>query len=256
LPLCRYFDVLPDATDRKRVADASSATASRRKTVIREAFLTCLSHAGCACLSDGRKRGHPRTHLRRPSRLGTTISAWPGTGSELKTRPTTSLNKRHVGSLHSTMNAASDAPRRSRRAAGRYAGTCSPRRPVSRPRKRGQEHFWGIDAVLTRTRGTRNAYSRNAHHRSYAPGRYFSERYSLAHHLLKSANHATRHQIQNGRFATPVHSQLWITLYAKYPLGNVTLKGRGCRLLWMELEAALNAPSPAFVLFAFRTGSI
>jgi hypothetical protein len=43
-----------DALVLNEVAGASNIVASQRKTLLREAPLTCLSHAGCACLTDGR----------------------------------------------------------------------------------------------------------------------------------------------------------------------------------------------------------
>lgn len=162
-------------------------------------LLTCLSYAGCACLTDGRHGGHP-VYLGFPSRLGTN-STWAGTGSELNTRPTISLNERHVGSLDSTMSLARACPSRGWRAAGRYAYLFSLQQPAVTRSSRRPKLLGGIDATHTLTTQTRNAYSTNAtdrgrhsqerHSHARDALEHFSERYSLERYLW-TANHSAK----------------------------------------------------------------
>lgn len=162
-------------------------------------------------------------YLGFPSRLGT-ISTWAGTGSERNTRPTISLNERHVGSFDSTMSLARACPPRGWRAAGRYAYPFSLQQPAVTRSSRRPELLGGIDATHTLTTQTRNAYSTNAtdkgrhsherhSHARYAP-EHFSERYSLERYLW-TTNHSTKEKRASGGFIQLVLVDK-LTLYATY----------------------------------------
>src|SRR5262245_41573302 len=114
----------------------------------------------------GRNDAIARTHsLQRTSRLGPKPGprVLPATGgmSALTTAPTASRKGHHELSFVTELiaAAASAGPAsRGERAAGRYAYSFSPRRPVSKLAPQGRGLLWGTHATLTQ----QNATPRNA----------------------------------------------------------------------------------------------